>query len=269
MAKHLLSDRHVRGAKPAQKPYRLFDGDGLALWVSPSGAKSWQLRYRLDGKEQTATLGRFDRLSLAEARAKADEQRKLVEAGEHLTTVKRAAKLERRLNRHLQRVAKADTTFGSLARAWVAREARRMQWTVQYREEVAASLKNHLSVLDPLPVGKVTAALCAPLFARMDHSAPHMVEKVRRRLRAILDDSVEQGILAGNPLPAPRRRRRLDLKHYPAVTDLAGLGGILRAARAADPCKGIARAHVLLAFMRATRERDSRRPLVGVRARRR
>jgi integrase len=36
--------------------------------------------------------------------------------------------------------------------------------------------------------------------------------------------------------------------HYPAVTDLAGVGAILRAARATDPSKGIQRAHVLLAF---------------------
>lgn len=47
MAKHLLTDRHIRNAKPKPKPYRLFDGDGLALWISPTGAKSWQLRYRL------------------------------------------------------------------------------------------------------------------------------------------------------------------------------------------------------------------------------
>jgi integrase len=37
-------------------------------------------------------------------------------------------------------------------------------------------------------------------------------------------------------------------RHFPAVTDLAGLGAILRAARASDPCKGIVRAHALLAF---------------------
>jgi len=75
-----------------------------------------------------------------------------------------------------------------------------------------------------------------------------MVEKVTRRLRAILDDAVEQGIIPINPLPAVRRRKKLERKHYPAVTKLPEIGAILRAARAADPCKGIARAHLLLAF---------------------
>jgi integrase len=77
MAKHLLSDRHLRNAKPKDKPYQRYDGQGLALLVSPTGVKSWQQRYKLGGKQQTLTLGKFDRLSLAEARVKAQEQRKL------------------------------------------------------------------------------------------------------------------------------------------------------------------------------------------------
>jgi hypothetical protein len=60
MARHLLTDRHVRSARPKSKPYRLLDGDELAFRVSPTGARSWQLRYRLHGKEQTATLGKLE-----------------------------------------------------------------------------------------------------------------------------------------------------------------------------------------------------------------
>lgn len=240
MARHLLTDRHVRNAKPRAKPYRLFDGDGLALWVSPTGARSWQLRYRLDGTEQTATLGKVERLTLSQARVAADAARNLAAKGEHLTSIKQAAKLKRRVE--------AANTFASFTESWVAREARRSKWTANYRAEVEASLRNHLSDLNPLPMTKITAAIVAPLLIAIEESAPHMVEKVRRRLRAIFDDAVEQGILTGNPLPAMRRRRKIERKHYPAVTDLTELGAILRAARASDPCKGIQRAHLLLAF---------------------
>ena len=41
---------------------------------------------------------------------------------------------------------------------------------------------------------------------------------------------------------------KVERRHYPAITDIKAIGNILRAARAADPCKGIARAHMLLAF---------------------
>ena len=54
----LLNDKVIQNAKPGAKPYRLADGDSLYLLVLPTGAKSWQLRYRHDGVQQTATLGK-------------------------------------------------------------------------------------------------------------------------------------------------------------------------------------------------------------------
>ncbi len=72
----------------------------------------WQLRCRLDGKDQTATLGKLDRLTLAEARGKADEQRKLAESGEHLTRSGRREMrcdlVEMQMMRTAQREAQAE-----------------------------------------------------------------------------------------------------------------------------------------------------------------
>jgi len=240
MARHTLTDRQVRNFRPKGKPYRKFDGDGLALLISPTGSRSWQLRYRLGGKEQTASLGKLESVSLAEARIAAEAARKLAAEGHHLTAVKHTAKVQRRVE--------AANTFGAFAASWSLREARRQKWSPDYLAEVEASLRNHLSDLNRLPMTKITAAIVAPLLIAIEESSPHMVEKVRRRLRAIFDDAVEQGILTGNPLPAMRRRRKIERKHYPAVTNLTELGAILRAARASDPCKGIERSHLLLAF---------------------
>ena len=240
MTKHLLTDRRVRAARPKLKPYRLHDGDGLALWVSPNGVRSWVFRYRLNGKEQTTTLGRFNTMSLAEARDEAAVARKRVAGGEHLTLLKRIAVL--------RRSAESANTFGAFAAAWTEREARRMKWSADYHDEVAASLRNHLRQLDVVPLTQITAALVSPILLAVEHSAPQMLEKVRRRLRAILDDAVEHGVIVGNPLPAVRRRRNPERKHYPAIVDPAGIGAVLRAAAASDPCKGIQRAHLLLAF---------------------
>jgi integrase len=240
MAKHLLTDLKVRNAKPRDKAYRLFDGDGLALWVSPTGAKSWQLRYRLDGKEQTATLGKLNLLTLAEARAKAQEARKLAAEGEHLTIIKRRTRLQRKAN--------AANTFSVVASGWMSREAKRQKWTPDYVDEVAASIRNHLPELGALPVAALDAATISPSLRKVETRAPMMLEKVRRRLNAILDYAVEHGLLVGNPLPVVRRGRKLERRHFPAATKLPEIGLILRAARAADPCKGIARAHLLLVF---------------------
>lgn len=59
-------------AEPREKGYRLPDTGGLHLYVSPTGTKTWRMRYKLKGKEQLTTFGRFPAMSLADARQKRD-----------------------------------------------------------------------------------------------------------------------------------------------------------------------------------------------------
>lgn len=236
MSRHLLSDTECSKAKPDSTPYRKFDGDGLALLVLPSGVKSWQLRYA-DG---TASLGRYPTITLKSAREKADEVRALIADGVNYAAHKRQRRVERRVAR--------SNTFASLRADWLAREAKRCAWSEGYREEVAASLSNHLSPLDALPMKEILAPVIAPVLRKVEANAPRMLEKVRRRLNGILDYSVETGVLTGNPLPAVRRGKKMPARHYPAVTKLPELGQILRDARAAEACKGVQRAHLLITF---------------------
>ncbi len=52
-----LADTAIRGVKPTDKPQKLFDGNGLFLFVAPSGAKSWRVKYRFQGREKLLILG--------------------------------------------------------------------------------------------------------------------------------------------------------------------------------------------------------------------
>jgi Arm DNA-binding domain len=218
MGRHRLSDLQVQKARPRAKPYRLADGDGLYLYVpaTTKDARAWQYRYRHDGRQQTLTLGKLMRLTLAQARDAAERARTGATEGKHLTQEKRATKAKRRAN--------AKNNFASVAADWVKSEVRRAGWSPAYREEVEASLRNHLSALDALPLIEISAPVTAPLLRKVENSAPLMTEKVRRRLRAILDYGVEQGVIVGNPMPHTRRGKRTESRHFPAVTDLAGLG---------------------------------------------
>ena len=97
MPRNLLSDAQCRNA-PLPEPGKrrlLNDGDGLYLSVTDAGVKSWQYRYRHNGKPQTATLGRYPVLSLGAAREKRDDLASVAAAGNHLTEHKRAKKRER------------------------------------------------------------------------------------------------------------------------------------------------------------------------------
>ncbi|MDL2267456.1 Arm DNA-binding domain-containing protein [Desulfovibrio sp. OttesenSCG-928-G15] len=52
-----LTDTTIRDVKPTDKPQKLFDDNGLFLFVAPSGTKSWRLKYRIQGREKLLILG--------------------------------------------------------------------------------------------------------------------------------------------------------------------------------------------------------------------
>ncbi|AZV46887.1 hypothetical protein C3L23_06245 [Nautilia sp. PV-1] len=64
-----LNDTKIKKAKPKEKLYKMFDGDGLYLEIKPSGKKTWRIKYRLNGKEKTYTIGEYPTITLSKARA--------------------------------------------------------------------------------------------------------------------------------------------------------------------------------------------------------
>ncbi len=70
-----LTDSVARNAKPAAKPKRMFDRDGLYLEVSPRGGKWWRLKYRYAGKEKRVSLGVYPEINLKKARARTIDAR--------------------------------------------------------------------------------------------------------------------------------------------------------------------------------------------------
>ena len=73
-----LTIEAILQAESKEKPYRLYDADGLYLEVAPSGGKWWRLKYRFGGKEKRISLGVFPEVSLDQARIRRDDARQLV-----------------------------------------------------------------------------------------------------------------------------------------------------------------------------------------------
>lgn len=57
---------------------KYFDGRGLYLLISNAGNKLWQMRYRMDGKQNTLSFGHYPDVSIDEARSKCIEAKKLI-----------------------------------------------------------------------------------------------------------------------------------------------------------------------------------------------
>ncbi len=94
----LLTDAKVKNSKPIEKPFKLFDGDGLFLLVTPTGSKWWRLKYRFSGKEKQLALGVYPDVSLTEARTRLATFRAMLTGGvdpsEHVKAEKAAKRYE-------------------------------------------------------------------------------------------------------------------------------------------------------------------------------
>src|ERR1017187_8008824 len=102
-------------AAAKSKPFKLSDGDGLHLLVQPNGSKLWRFRYRFAGRENMLTFGAFPTISLATARTKRDEARRLLADGSD-PAVKR--KLDK-----IAAATAAQNTFGAVVTEYLANMA--------------------------------------------------------------------------------------------------------------------------------------------------
>ena len=152
-----LSDNFCKHAKPQAKPYKVFDGGGLYLLVSPTGYKSWNIKYRYLGKDKKLTIGQYPTITLKEARDSLADAKKLLARDIDPIAHKKAQKLELRIN--------SDNTFKKLALEW--HDAFKNKWTDKHAIIIMKRLE-----ADILPhIGNMSIA---------DISAPILLDVLRK-----------------------------------------------------------------------------------------
>jgi len=110
-----LTQSLIRKAKPREKPYKLYDFQGLCLLVNLNGSRCWRFNYRFGGRQKTISFGGFPEISLEEAREKRDEARAKVKAGidpsEERREAKRNATIQTATHFRLDRSPSGDLTI--------------------------------------------------------------------------------------------------------------------------------------------------------------
>jgi len=127
----MLTDTAIKKAKPSDKPFRMFDGGGLYLEVAISGGKLWRFKYRFNGKEKRQALGTYPATSLAKARERRDEARRLLADG-----------VDPSENRKVQAAAKvalAENSFEVVGREWFAKM--KPEWADSHADKIMARLE--------------------------------------------------------------------------------------------------------------------------------
>lgn len=214
-----LSARKVDTATPG----RHGDGQGLFLYVKPSGSRSWVLRYQVQGRRRDLGLGAYPDVSLAMARDRAAEARRRIAVGEDPITKKRQV---------------TNKTFREAALELI--ESKRPGWkSAKHAAQWTATLEAYVfPKLGALQVAKIETADVIAALTPIWADKPETANRVRQRIEAVIDYASALGIRSGdNParwrghldhlLPKPKKVRAV--RHHPALphADIADFMGEL------------------------------------------
>jgi hypothetical protein len=142
-----LTDIKVRTTKSQEKAFKLSDEKGLFLYVIPNGGKYWRFKYRYIGKEKLLALGVYPDVSLALARERRDEARKLlateIDPGEHRKVMKTAS------------ADRAANSFELVAREWFAKHS--STWVARNADKIIRRLERDVFPwLGAKPIAEIT-----------------------------------------------------------------------------------------------------------------
>lgn len=220
-----LTDARIRNAKAAESSYKLTDGGGLHLFISPSGGKLWRYRYEIDGKEKALSLGAYPAVTLAEAREARDAAKATLRAGRDPAVAKRLRKLANARDN--------ANTFEAIGREWYGLQ--KSQWTERHAADVLVSLERDVfPTFGGIPIGEISAADVLALLRPIEkREAKETARRTRQRISAIFVYAIASGRAVTDPAAlvkgamAPMKKGR-----QPAITDLAEARAMLQKAEA-------------------------------------
>ncbi len=219
-----LNDLKIKQLKHQAKVQRLTDEHGLYLLVSAALAKKsklWRFDYRFEGKRLTLSLRKYPEVSLAEAREKRDECRKLVAQGINPSDQRKA---------HHETIAKAQMTFDTLAWEWFHYQER--HWSTTHTESIKLRLKNHLlPTLGALPLTAITPPQILQLLRTLENEGK---TETALRIKSIAGQIFRYAVATYRC----ERDPTADLKgvirakkptHFASIKNPKEIGGLLRA----------------------------------------
>jgi len=216
-----LTDMKVQKSKPQNKPVTLFDGGGLFLLVTPSGGKLWRFKYRYDGKQKLLALGAYPEVSLADARHKREDARKLLASNNDPGAVRKAKK---------QANTQKSETFETIAREWFKKFSQR--WKETHSSRIIRSLERDVFPwIGTQPIAEIKAPELLAVLRRVEtRGTLDTVHRIRTICGQIFRYAVASGRAERDPsgdlkgaIPPPQEG------HMAAIIEPAKVGELLRA----------------------------------------
>ena len=215
-----LTDTAIRSAKPQAKPFKLFDGGGLHLIVTPTGGKWWRWKYRFGGKAKGLSFGVYPDVSLKSAREKRDAARKQVAAGVDPGAARKAEKLAQ---------AGAES-FEAIAREWPAKFS--PGWAASHGDRILRRLENDIFPwLGKRPIAEIKAPELLAVLRRIEsRGALETTHRAMQNCGQVFRYAVATGRTERDPtgdlrgaLPPPKE------KHHASIIEPKRVAELLRA----------------------------------------
>ena len=220
-----LSDKQIKEAKPKAKDYKLTDGDGLGLIVSKSGRKRWVFAFISPdtGKLNNTGLGNYPVLSLAEAREKRTELKKLVMRGIDPITEKKRTKA--------QRISEHNLSFEKVFNEWLELEAKSI--LPQTLKTKRGRIENHvMPILKDRGIKSITHGEIADILKETSKTTPQTAEIINQILNRVFLFAVSSGYAEVNimaNIDAKSLIPKTKVEHYAKLTERQDLKGFFNA----------------------------------------
>ena len=173
-------------------PGKHFDGGGLYLELTKAGGRYWRLKYRHGGKEKRLAFGVYPAVSLKDARDRAADARKVMQAGDDPGALRKSDKAKA--------VHEAVNTLEAAARGWLVHQSAR--WAPVTVSRITASLEADifpelgLRPMAGIKPGEVMAAI-KKIEAR---GAGDQAGRVLQRVKSIYRWAVTHERIESNPM---------------------------------------------------------------------
>lgn len=182
-----LTEAEIKNAKPKDKAYKLYDDEGLLLLVRPTGKKVWQYPYKMYGKYNVYTIGRYPEIGSAKARQLRDEARKMIQAG--------IAPVENKPNHRLPEGSR--NSFAALGHEWLSKQI----WVPKHLQTITRQLgQDVFHYIGTRPIRSVTRQEVLTVLQRIeDRGSLEVAKRTAQHCVQIFDYALIKGQCENNP----------------------------------------------------------------------
>ena len=233
-----LTDKEIKNAKPREKEYKLFDGNGLYMTITPDGGKRWRLKYSFEGKEKRLSLGIYPDISLSDARVKRDQLRTSIAKGIDPSAERKEAKATTEAKK-IETKALKEGQFHKVVYGWLDTltndETTKAKRKRAFERDIFPSLctyDENRNIISSTHIGEITHSELLKIINEKEKTAAETARRLLTDCGRLWLYAISHGHATFNITTNISKKDALQKQvksHYAKITDEKILGELLRA----------------------------------------